>query len=34
MFELFIFLVGVNGCTHAYRRLRWLCALGFGGGWR
>lgn len=21
-------MVVENGCTHAYRRLRWLCALG------
>jgi len=23
-----------NVSIYAYRRLRWLCGLGFGGGWR
>jgi hypothetical protein len=31
---ILLFIFAHNGCTHAYRRLRWLCALGFGGGWR
>ncbi|MBK8474364.1 MAG: hypothetical protein IPL33_20545 [Sphingobacteriales bacterium] len=27
-------IIAANVCIYAYRRLRWLCGLGFGGGWR
>jgi len=33
-FLSFSVFLSQNGRIYAYRRLRWLCGLGFGGGWR
>jgi len=27
--QRFLKIIAINYCTHAYRRLRWLCGLGF-----